>query len=244
MKKFLLRIPGIESAYTAWQRRPGNSLEELLERFASTRKEEVYFIQVGANDGVGNDPFVDVLDRFRWRGVCIEPQPKPFAALKKHYESNERVLVENAAIAEKSGSQKMFRISFSEDNWASRLTSLRRDVLEKQIECGYVESKARENGVVPPADKATWISEVAVTTITFGDLLKKHDLPRVDALLLDVEGYEWPVLRQFDFARYKPPFVALERMHLPSCDRAKIVELLKGHGYTLKKTRQNFVGCL
>lgn len=242
MKQILLKIPGIEAANSLWQRRPGNSLQELLERFALSQKREVYFIQVGANDGVGNDPFVDVLNRFRWRGICIEPQPAPFASLKKHYEGNERVIVENAAIAEQSGTEIMFRISFSEENWASRLTSLRREVLEKQIECGYVESKARAHGIVPPADKATWISEVSVSTITFSDLLKKHVFPRVDALLLDVEGYEWPVLRQFDFTNHKPTFVALERMHLSPSDRAKIVHLLAGHGYQIKKTRQNFVG--
>jgi FkbM family methyltransferase len=242
MKKILSKVPGFEVAYSLWQRRTGNSLEELLEHFARSRQGDVYFIQIGANDGVGNDPFVDVLTRFSWRGICVEPQAKAFSALKAHYARNARIVVENAAIAEQTGTQTMFRISFSDDKWASRLTSLRHDVLEKQIESGYVGRKAKEQGIAPPHDRESWISEEVVTTLTFADLLAKHDMPRVDALLLDVEGYEWPILRQFDFAKHKPSFVALERMHLSDADRANIVSLLGTHGYRVRKTRQNFVG--
>lgn len=117
MKKLLLKIPGIESAYTIWQKRPGNSLEELLERFTRTRKEQVYFIQVGANDGEGKDPFVKTLRQFDWKGICVEPQAKAFAALKKNHADNKNIVVENAAIDEKTGAQTMFRVSFSDDFW-------------------------------------------------------------------------------------------------------------------------------
>ena len=114
-------------------------------------------------------------------------------------------------------------------------------MVQKHIDCGYVETKALANGVTLPEDKASWISEVVVPTITFADLLDKHGLPRVDALLLDVEGYEWKVIKQFDFDRYKPAFVALERMHLTPLERSKIVKLLKSKGYRVRKTQQNFV---
>jgi FkbM family methyltransferase len=227
-----------------WMRRPGNSLEELLERFARGQSSEIYFIQVGANDGVGNDPFVDVLNRFSWRGICIEPQERAFAALQEHYAGNPRVSLENAAIAERTGTETMFRIAFSEDSWASRLASLRRDVVEKQIESGYVEAQARISGVIPPADRACWIREERVTTVTFADLLAKHSVRRVDALLLDVEGYEWPILSQFPFELHKPQFIALERMHLKERDRASILGLLRKQGYRVRKTRQNFVALL
>lgn len=244
MKNLFLKIPGVESAHTAWQRRPGNSLEELLERFASTREGEVYFIQVGANDGEGKDPFVKVLRQFNWKGICVEPQAKAFAALKMNHAGNKNIAVENAAIAEETGVQTMFRISFSDDFWASAISSLRRDMVQKHIDCGYMETKAAKSGVTLPEDKRSWICEVTVSTITFADLLSRHDLPRVDALLLDVEGYEWKVLSQFDFDRYRPAFVALERMHLSPTEQNKIVTLLKNKGYRVRKTQQNFVAVL
>ena len=241
MKKLLFQIPGAECAYSMCIRRPGNSLEELLEAFARSQQGEVFFVQIGANDGVGNDPFVDVMTRFSWRGVCVEPQPKAFAALKENYATNPRVSVENAAVAEATGTRKIFRISFSDESWASRLATLRQDVLEKQITSGYVAAKAKAAGIVPPADKTTWIREEEVHTITFADLLTKHKMPKIDALLLDVEGYEWPILKQFDFVRFEPRFIALERMHLSDEDRLQITRLLRRNRFRVRKTKQNLV---
>ncbi len=42
----------------------------------------VTFVQIGANDGVWNDPIEPYLRGEKWRGVLVEPVPYVFARLK------------------------------------------------------------------------------------------------------------------------------------------------------------------
>src|ERR1700757_1019618 len=49
---------------------------------------EVSFIQVGAFDGVSTDPLRKYIQTCGWRGVLIEPQPRPAAQLQELYGGN------------------------------------------------------------------------------------------------------------------------------------------------------------
>ena len=46
-----------------------------LDRF-SRSMQQVRFVQIGANDGLHNDPVREFIVRDRWEGVLIEPLPE------------------------------------------------------------------------------------------------------------------------------------------------------------------------
>ncbi len=37
---------------------------------------DLHFIQIGANDGVTNDPIHDLVKSYHWKGVLVEPLPR------------------------------------------------------------------------------------------------------------------------------------------------------------------------
>jgi hypothetical protein len=40
------------------------------------RKNPIFFISIGANDGVSNDPIWPFASRFGWEGLAVEPNPQ------------------------------------------------------------------------------------------------------------------------------------------------------------------------
>jgi FkbM family methyltransferase len=55
---------------------------------------------------------------------------------------------------------------------------------------------------------------------TLRNILAVHDVMRVDLLHIDTEGYDYRVLRQFDFDRFRPR-VVLSRTHASPEDRTE-----------------------
>lgn len=72
---------------------------------------------------------------------------------------------------------------------------------------------------------------IRVPATTLASLLARHGVERVDVLHIDVEGYDWEVLRQFDFDRYHPAVVRLETCSLPGDQRTEAREHLATRGY-------------
>jgi hypothetical protein len=64
---------------------PGKSifvLDYLLYVLNQQRGGKVSFVQIGANDGVQEDPCYPWINRFPWKGVLVEPQPVLAGSLK------------------------------------------------------------------------------------------------------------------------------------------------------------------
>lgn len=49
---------------------------------------DFFFIQIGAHDGIMDDPIHEWIERFGWRGIFVEPQSAPFNRLKTGYIEN------------------------------------------------------------------------------------------------------------------------------------------------------------
>src|SRR5690606_23513282 len=68
------------------------------------------FLQVGANDGQRNDPIVDFIARFDWKGTLIEPRSTFVRCLSERYAENAEIRVVQAAIAESAGAMCLYSI--------------------------------------------------------------------------------------------------------------------------------------
>ncbi|HCB63217.1 MAG: hypothetical protein A2W93_11400 [Bacteroidetes bacterium GWF2_43_63] len=195
----------------------------------------VRFIQVGSNDGIQHDPLHKFIIRDRWSGILTEPQPEAYQLLKKLYYGMD-IMPLNAAVDSHVSGRILYRISFTRQRWATGLSSFNRSQIEKVIESGYVDKRCKKEGVTPPADKKDYIEEIKVKCMSFSEILGRWPVEEgIDLLHVDTEGYDYEILKQFDFNRSKPGMVIFEHSHLSEADYAAAVSMLESFGY--KSTR-------
>ena len=67
--------------------------------------------------------------------------------------------------------------------------------------------------------------------LTVDALLSRHNVQKIDLLHIDCEGFDYVILRQFDFTTLRPRIVLFEQKHLTVEDRqaAKIMMELAGY---------------
>lgn len=176
------------------------------------------FVQVGAFDGVVQDPLRKYIAAHRWRGVMIEPQPRPAEKLRDMYRDNDGVLVLQAAIDATPGTRALYTVdSPAAPAWAGALASFHKDVLLRQAD------------LIPGLDGM--IKELAVDCISFDDVLDRLPASPLDLLQIDTEGADGDILSLFPFQRIKPAIVHWEISHLSHRQREDCLGLLAGHGY-------------
>lgn len=184
---------------------------------------EFTFIQVGAFDGVSTDPLRKYIQTCGWRGVLIEPQPRPAAQLLELYGENDHLVIVQAAVDEKCGKRTLFTVeSDSVPAWARGMASFQRDNIIKN------------SYLIPGVE--TMIKEITVTCITFDDVMQKLASERLDLLQIDAEGADGHILSLFPFARIKPAIVHWESKNLQKHEQEDALDLLGRHGYRFARS--------
>ena len=178
------------------------------------------FVQIGSNDGVVHDPIHVVVRTYGWTGVLVEPIPELFEKLKANYADVPGLAFENAAVGDRDGCSRLYgvRARAGDPYWVDQLSSFDRStVLSHAAVLEDLESR---------------IVEIPVETLTLPSLVRRHDLTSVDLLHVDVEGFDFEVLRQIDFAaEWAPRFVIFERQHLDRATDARARRMLRHAGY-------------
>jgi FkbM family methyltransferase len=198
------------------------------------RRQSVFCLQVGANDGVTNDPMNPYLQHWNWSGLLVEPQVDVFAnGLQSTYRDNPRVILENVALAPEAGTLPFYRVAISDARWATGLSGFVRETIEKHIANGYIERKARADGIELPEDPDEIVEVLEVPTVTVDELVAKHGIASLDVVCIDTEGYDYEILKLVDLARLSPDVVLFESKNLSAEDTDAVHTLLRSHGYTL-----------
>lgn len=171
---------------------------------------DTYVVQIGANDGRSGDPIHSLCVRFRWRGLLVEPHPVVFETLERNYlQQRDRLELVNVAIADGPGKVELF----VDPNDRSTLSSM----VPERNALGRDQSRELES--------------ILVDAVTIPGLLAEHEVETVDVLQIDTEGYDYEILKQFEFDRFHPRVVHMEFYCLPIADRLAAFELLRSHGY-------------
>jgi FkbM family methyltransferase len=77
-------------------------------------------------------------------------------------------------------------------------------------------------------------TEIKTQSRKLGDLLKKHNINRIDLLSIDVEGSEIDVWRSFDVGIYQPEVLIIEYSNSRSnCSESHIVSIITQSSYEL-----------
>jgi len=203
-----------------------------LNEFSRAHDRRVNFIQIGANDGLRNDPLRPLIVRDDWQGVLVEPLPTVFPLLEKNYAYLKRpgLVFLNAAVTV-DGQESLTFWSFTEEFLAEQTLEARLDYLRKA-------SFVREHvaGFLPAGcDPVEVLEEIRVPCLSLDRIMAAH-LPRhpLHLLVIDAEGYESTLIPGIDFSVLRPAGVFFESEHLGP-DQDRVFSHLKNFGYSLQK---------
>ena len=246
LKRFRANLLGFDPGlmtlnYKLFYKPKPNTLEHLINQHAQNTK-PFYFLQIGGNDGFIKDPIFKFVKKYSWKGVIVEPQVEVFNGnLKKTYRFERKVALENLAIADKTGSKKLWKIAVSDSRWATGLASFNRDTLVYQIERNYVSDRLKREGVAIPKTVGDYLTYEEVNCTTIHDLLDKHHFDKLDLLQIDTEGYDYEIIKTIDFKQLKPTMISFESEHLSESDYNECKELLENQGYKITQIGRDSV---
>jgi len=187
-------------------------VEDVL-RTLTNRLGRIAFVQVGANDGAGDDMINAFVKTGRWHGILVEPLPGAMAFLQKEYVGLHGLHFEQLAIWPDNNPPAFWQV-----NGASVLSSFSRDAIMMHAE--------------KYEDLAAMLEPIDVRTDRLGDLCERHVLiPEVIAM--DCEGNDDIVLSTFDLAANRVRVILFEHVFLSTERSAALRERLEGLGYQL-----------
>lgn len=179
-------------------------------------KENGTFIEIGANDGQSFSNTCFLAD-IGWHGVYVEPIKEYYQKCKTRHENNKNISVINKAISSKD----------------HEITIYKGGVLSTASKKAYDNFK-----------KMSWASnhfsgeKESSEAITLQKLLETNNIkPYFDLMVIDVEGFEWEVLKNFKIDQWHPKAVIIElhdtnpnyKCLKQDCDN--IVDYFKYHNY-------------
>ncbi len=194
--------------------RPFEVLPLLVREHIATG-EPFFFVQVGANDGVLDDPLRDLILQNRLAGLLIEPLPDIFDKLKHNYAGQPQLLFENVAILSSDGVVPIHRVRSDAavpHHWHGIASFNRENLLAQGVDPENLE-----------------VVHVKGTTLQF--LLAKHKIDKVNLLQIDTEGYDFEIIRYAFDAGVFPDIINYEHCWLVPNIRYQCKQMLDRYGY-------------
>jgi FkbM family methyltransferase len=188
--------------------------EDIIQQYSSASP-DFFVIQIGACDGVMADPIHKWIKKYGWHGVLVEPQREEFDRLKANYadESN-HLCFENVAIAENCGLRPLYK--------------MKNENIKADWQRGTASFLPK-----PGLEQQKTVATEMVQCITFNSLLDNHNVRRIDLLQIDVEGYDYELLKLFSFKRSRPRLIRYEHINLNLTDKSNCKKYLKRYGYKI-----------
>lgn len=191
--------------------------------------ENFSLVQIGANDGQRADPVHHLIKTHRIQALLVEPVPRYFDALQNTYNADSHVRFADVAVSDHDGVATMHAVLPS-DGGSSRLqgcSSFDREVIDDAA------------WVVKTVDPL--VQQVQVPTVRLETLLKTHNVPRLDYLVVDTEGHDKVIIDQLEQLgpKYQPTFILYEHNHLSRLDKATLERSLMDRGYILYPLRRD-----
>ena len=221
-----------------------NSLEAFLYNFSKDKK-DFTVLQIGANDGLINDPICKLIRKGQWQGVLIEPQKLVFDTyLQELYKNYSKIKIFNQAIGNQNATEKLYVISFSAARWATGLASFVRSSIEGKIADGYVAKCIQKYNEKAPASIDAYIATQDVECVTFQHIFSITALQKIDLLQIDTEGFDFEIIKMFPFDQLKPALISFESERLSIEDMKACEVYLKKLGYNVSPIERDSVAVL
>lgn len=166
-----------------------------------TNKDCVNFVQLGGNDGIINDPIYDICKKYpnKLNGHIFEPVPEYFNDLKKNYKFSKNINLYNFAIHNELTSTIIYKVKKNSlnkvDNLAKGIASFEKDWW-----------KTKSNFIKDP----DMIEGIKVECVHTNFITTKLNLKFIDILIIDTEGYDYEIIKKFDFKKILPNIIHFE----------------------------------
>lgn len=222
---------------------PPSFFQTVLERSIQGGGDGYFFVQIGANDGVSNDPLHRFVRRHRPRGILVEPQHDVFRSLVDNYRGQEGLRFANLAIARQDGMMPIYRIvpDFYE-TFRSLYRSSANPSGVSSLDRRHVEDFLLNNARSFFSDRSVgdYVRADEIETCTFRTFIDRYGIDRIDLLQVDTEGFDFEVVRMlFDSTVLRPRVLNFEHKNLSWEDRESCEMLLLERGYSLFHHRGN-----
>jgi len=201
--------------------------ESFLYRYLLVHK-KMLFVQIGANDGIMNDPIYqfNIANKDVVSGFVLEPLPDIFEKLVKNYKSCQNIKPINLAIHSTQSEAILHRIK---PERAAELPTFAHGI------ASFSGDHWKKTTIVPNPD---FMEQVKVKCISFSEFAKVNGIKKnLDLLIVDTEGYDYEILLSIDFSIIKPRIIHFEhgvRNALMSSEQfMSISDHLNAHGYQI-----------
>ena len=197
---------------------------------------DVFFVQIGAMDGITHDPIHRHVVELGWHGLLVEPISYLNEKLQENYVGCEGLVFEKMAIADFNGHIEM---SFLDPEAAAEgvfepgafgISTLMPDR-------GVISGKGISEGVAQLIKRYTKTIDVPCCKLT--TLFATHQITALDLMVIDAEGADWMVVRQLSLDNYRPRLVYLEYNHLSDYEKTACAAHFHNYGYRIYLDQNN-----
>ncbi len=203
-----------------------NFFLSLIETFLS-KNNEMFLIQIGANDGKSFDPIYEFVtnNSNNVRGILIEPVVDYFEELKRNYKGYSNVILLNLAVHNSNKEMTIYRTNpqIIEQGGLPEYTKGIASFDKNYHELSRIPKEA--------------VIEQKVQCVSFNNLLKEHQITKVDLLQIDTEGYDSEIILNLDFKVIKPTIIHFEHSLTDGIMSKKqfmiLTDILHSNGYEL-----------
>ena len=184
-----------------------------------------FFIEIGTADF---DTYEGLVTQ-GWKGIFVEPV-KPLLDNIRNRTMGTGCIYENNAITKEP---KHCKVKYYDPEWAKGWV---RGVGTLDMDMNTFNS----NPEWKEHERVMYLH-----TMTFDQLIEKHNVHQIDMLKIDTEGTEFEILDSYSW-KIKPKFIKFEYEHWINRDVPvrKYIDMLEGMGYTCTKDEHDVVAIL
>lgn len=205
---------------------------DLYLHYKGKKQEKVFFVNLGAMDGILFDELHGYSSMYNFKGLYIEPIPYLFEKLKQNIDSNN--LFENCAVSDYNGEIEMIMIDQNAIDEG------------KVHNCFYGMSAVYppQNGLGSEGDRETvekYGKKITVPCKTFDTIADQYKIEDVQLLKIDAEGHDYQIFNTIDLKKYNIDCIRLEYINLTKKEQENIRAKLDSNNYLYSIVHQDIV---
>jgi len=153
--------------------------------------------------------------------LLVEPVPHNISAIKENLKEFKNIHLEPVAVASVRETKDFFFVKATSINklkkhWASGIGSFNKN---------HLLNHRTKRFLIAEDD----IDKIPIKTIKFEDLIEKYSITEIDKILIDIEGYEYEILKDMDLKKVRINSILFEYKHFDGYQKTgeKLEEILK-----------------
>ena len=153
--------------------------------------------------------------------LLVEPVPHNISAINENLKEFKNIHLEPVAVASVRETKDFFFVKATSINklkkhWASGIGSFNKN---------HLLNHRTKRFLIEEDD----IDKIPIKTVKFEDLVKKYSITEIDKILIDIEGYEYEILKDMDLKKVRINSILFEYKHFDGYQKTgeKLEEILK-----------------